>query len=80
MNPSKEFETRWLAEKLYEHFKNSGLSQRKWSAKYFETAPAGEAKVSYLLNQKRGVMFYLGVRAATKCGIDLSELQREIKK
>lgn len=76
--PTNQLENIWLKNKLIEHWEKSGLSRTKWLESLGLLAK--QANVSYLLSGKRGTSFWVAVRIATACGINLAELQFEVSK
>lgn len=70
-------ESVWLKEKLITHWENSGLSRSDWCRSL--GIELEKFNYSNVLNGKRALLFPVAVRIATACGIDLSELQRELE-
>lgn len=72
-------ENQWLAEKLKEKYEQSGCSMRGWFDA-LNIGGCGSTHYYHILSGKRGLTFAKAVRMATAAGLDLSELQKIVRK
>lgn len=89
-NYANRYEIAWLRRKVLKIKKkqkvgygvlcfNCGLSPSSWKGTCAK-ANAATTQMAQFLTARRGLSFWCGVRMATALGIDLSELQKEVKK